>query len=360
MPSQSVSAPGGSLTAAGGALNLAAPEALGSVSPLLPPSRASASIPSRSITRSPARASVVFDALMGMADADVQMASRLASAVALTAPRLSASLLTRSDARASTSSAQLVCEPADSDAAAGTAQGYGVVPDGDGTGSTAACSPMSTAAGQAHPPAQEQLEGAQEQQQEQQPCPADGYDSVPILGVEHHSRPQHDYYSITALLDFVSFVYLALFYQVVMSSARSLADLTDEKQLPWDYLTALLLLFVITVVDRLVYSLGSQLGKAMLLLAQLLLFIPFCMRLFWSPVASSSSSAARQHERVFMVLKAASWVSSALQLRSGFPPRASFDGGGRQRFVFYSTADVWHLMGFYVFQVGWCGFVLRI
>jgi len=368
LPSQSVSA-------VAAALELSVPEAAvagssgaqgtrGSVSPLLPPSRASASIPSRSITRSPARASVVFDALMGMADADVQMASRLASAVALTAPGLSASLLTGSDARASTSSAQLAREPSDTDAAAGTAQGYGAVPDGDGTGSTAACSPVSAAAARPHPPAQEHQQGAQQQQQEeqqqQQPCPEDGYEPVPILGVEHHSRPQRDYYSTTAVLDFASFVYLALFYQVVMSSARSLADLTDEKQLPWDYLTALLLLFVIMVVDRLVYSLGSQLGKAMLLLAQLLLFIPFCMRLFWSPVASSSSSAARQHERVFMVLKAASWVSSALQLRSGFPPRASFDGGGRQRFVFYSTADVWHLMGFYVFQVGRYGFVLGI
>jgi hypothetical protein len=189
------------------------------------------------------------------------------------------------------------------------------------------------------------------QQEQQQGASAAQPQTVTILGVEHFSRPQQDYYSITALLDFVSFLYLALFYQVVMSSARSLADITDEKQLPWDYLTALLLLFVIMVVDRLVYSLGSHLGKALLLLGQLVLFIPFCMSLFWSPVASVSSSRTRQHISAFLVLKAASWVSSALQLRSGFPPRASFDGGGRQRFVFYSKADVWHLTSFYVFQV---------
>lgn len=285
-------------------------------------------------------------------------------------------------------------------------------------------------------------EAQQPSQQQQQPLQS-GITPVTILGVEHHSRPQQDFYSLTALLDFASFIYLALFYQVitwscksalsiqasipyppclpgpyarghghspfrssprppltcqvapslpcmthdsasapcnillryavllpckphlmlpafpnplcphqvVMSSARSLADLTDEKQLPWDYLTALLLLFVITVVDRVVYSLGSHLGKALLLLGQLTLIIPLCMSLFWSPVAASSSSRARQHIRVFLVLKAASWVSSALQLRSGFPPRASFDGGGRQRFVFYGKADTWHLTGFYVFQV---------
>eukprot|EP00775_Hariotina_reticulata_P007362 gene7362-7573_t len=143
--------------------------------------------------------------------------------------------------------------------------------------------------------------------------------------------------------------------EVAMKSARTLADLTDEKQLPWDYLSALLVLFVITVIDRLVYSLGSHLGKYLLLLGQLLLFIPSCMSLFWAPVGIGSSGNAasgttREHLRVFIVLKACSWVTTCLQLRSGFPPRASFDGGGRQRFVFYSRPDVWHLMGFYAFQ----------
>lgn len=50
-------------------------------------------------------------------------------------------------------------------------------------------------------------------------------------------------------------------------------------------------------------------------------------------------------------LQAASWALSALQLRSGFPPRADFDGGGRQRFLFFAKADAAHMVGFYVFQV---------
>jgi hypothetical protein len=299
---------------------------------------------------------------MGMADADVQMASRLASAVALTAPpglNTATSGLTAASSRAASARVSV--------------QGAEHAVSGAGFAEQRA-SPTGSSLGQMAGPGEQQQQQQQEEedwaaqqqeplqqgpQQQRQPQLQQAYGSDPtvpaspvaVLDVEHHSRPQQDYYSLTALLDFTSFIYLALFYQVVMSSARSLADLTDEKQLPWDYLTALLLLFVIMVVDRLVYSLGSQLGKALLLLGQLLLFIPFCMSLFWSPAAPSSSSRAREHIRVFLVLKAASWVSSALQLRSGFPPRASFTGGGRQMFVFYSKADVWHLMGYYIFQV---------
>jgi hypothetical protein len=35
--------------------------------------------------------------------------------------------------------------------------------------------------------------------------------------------------------------------QVVFSSARTLADITDEKQLPWDYLAVLICLFLCMV-----------------------------------------------------------------------------------------------------------------
>jgi len=46
-------------------------------------------------------------------------------------------------------------------------------------------------------------------------------------------------------------------------------------------------------------------------------------------------------------------VAGALQLRSGFPPRADFEGGGRQRFLFFARPDAAHMIGFYVFEVGW-------
>jgi hypothetical protein len=50
-------------------------------------------------------------------------------------------------------------------------------------------------------------------------------------------------------------------------------------------------------------------------------------------------------------LQVTSWALGARQLRSGFPPRADFEGGGRQRFLFFAKADTAHMIGFYVFQV---------
>ncbi len=58
---------------------------------------------------------------------------------------------------------------------------------------------------------------------------------LPVLSVEFHSRPPHDYYFATAFVDFLSFVYLALFYQVGSanewgSSWRQHSTLTDAMQ----------------------------------------------------------------------------------------------------------------------------------
>lgn len=157
-----------------------------------------------------------------------------------------------------------------------------------------------------------------------------------------NSQMIQQYYILILITSSLSIV------QVVMSAAQTLADITDEKQLPWDYLSALIVLFLIMVCDRVFYALGSHLGKFVLFLMQLLLFIPFTMRLFWSP---ATGPLAHTHLRVFLLLKCVSFTLNALQLRSGFPPRASFDGGGRQRFMFFATPDIKHQIGFYVFQV---------
>ena len=55
----------------------------------------------------------------------------------------------------------------------------------------------------------------------------------------------------------------------------------------------------------------------------------YCLSLFWSPL--EVSGAARGHLRVFAALKSLVFVFSALQLRSGYPPPASYQ---------YAPADV--------------------
>lgn len=49
--------------------------------------------------------------------------------------------------------------------------------------------------------------------------------------------------------------------QAVVTSARTLADITDERVVPVDYLGVLMLLFLLLVLDRLFYTLGLHLGK---------------------------------------------------------------------------------------------------
>ena len=53
----------------------------------------------------------------------------------------------------------------------------------------------------------------------------------------------------------------------MVASARTLADISDERIVPVDYLAVLLVLFFFIVLDRLVYTLGLHLGKVCLPLA---------------------------------------------------------------------------------------------
>lgn len=56
---------------------------------------------------------------------------------------------------------------------------------------------------------------------------------------------------------------------MVLQSARTLADLTEQRVIPADYLYCLILLFLCLVLDRVFYTLGHHLGKVLLVLAEL-------------------------------------------------------------------------------------------
>lgn len=76
------------------------------------------------------------------------------------------------------------------------------------------------------------------------------------------------------------------------------------------------------VLDRVFYTMGAHAGKALLLVAQLLVSYWYCLSLFWSPL--ETSGGAKAHLRAFILLRSASFACSALQLRSGYPPPASY------------------------------------
>lgn len=62
-------------------------------------------------------------------------------------------------------------------------------------------------------------------------------------------------------------------------------------------------------------------AQALLLWTQMVLFYWYTMTLFWSP---ATSTTAKLHLRVLMALKSLSFTFSALQLRNGYPPPASY------------------------------------
>ena len=76
------------------------------------------------------------------------------------------------------------------------------------------------------------------------------------------------------------------------------------------------------MLDRVFYTMGAHAGKALLLVGQLLVTFWYCLSLFWSPL--ETSGGAKAHLRAFILLRCASFACSALQLRSGYPPPASY------------------------------------
>ena len=69
--------------------------------------------------------------------------------------------------------------------------------------------------------------------------------------------------------------------------------------------------------------------QALLLWTQMAVFYVYVLKLFWSP---TTSSTARSHLRVVVLLKSCAFVLYALQLRHTYPPRASYRWGGSTTF----------------------------
>ncbi len=67
-------------------------------------------------------------------------------------------------------------------------------------------------------------------------------------------------------------------------------------------------------------------AQAALLAGQVVAVYWYCLSLYWSPLETSGT--ARAHLRAFAALKSLAFVFSALQLRSGYPPPASYQYGG--------------------------------
>lgn len=90
---------------------------------------------------------------------------------------------------------------------------------------------------------------------------------VEVVSAAPHGRQARDFYAATAALDILAFLFVAVYYNRVVSGAGSLSEITSQHVVPLGYLIILMTLFMFVVLDRVVYTLGSAVGKAALHLA---------------------------------------------------------------------------------------------
>lgn len=186
--------------------------------------------------------------------------------------------------------------------------------------------------------------------------------TLKVVSAEPHGRQARDFYALTSIFDILAFIFVAVYYNKVVQAAGSLSEITSQHVVPLGYLLTLMTLFMFIVMDRVVYTLGNAAGKAALHVAEMALFFWYCSSLVWdSPdyySADSGSSLApsdslgvpRDHLRILLALKSASFALSALQLRTGYPPPASYANGmGRHTFVFMRSVSWPASLAFHAF-----------
>ncbi len=197
--------------------------------------------------------------------------------------------------------------------------------------------------------------------------------ALKVVSAEPHGRQARDFYALTAVLDILAFIFVAVYYNRVVQAAGSLSEITSQHVVPLGYLLTLITLFMFIVMDRVVYTLGNAAGKVALHVAEMALFFWYCSSLVWDPPdyysyypstsgGSSSSGGSGssgvdsfgvprdQHLRILLALKSASFALSALQLRTGYPPPASYANGmGRHTFVFMRSVSWPASLAFHAF-----------
>lgn len=102
-------------------------------------------------------------------------------------------------------------------------------------------------------------------------------------------------------------------------------------------------MFLLMVLDRLAYTMGSHFLKAIVHYFQVSILVGGVTSAYWY---SSLKSPAGVHLRIFLLLKGSALVFGALQLRSGYPEASSYRNGiGRysQLFLQFPNAIGWYI-----------------
>ncbi|UPQ97876.1 Piezo non-specific cation channel protein [Chloropicon primus] len=144
-----------------------------------------------------------------------------------------------------------------------------------------------------------------------------------ITDSEAVAGEEYDFYVLTLCADIICFVFAIVFYQACMSSReKSFATAFSLKSVfPADYIYALILLFMLIVVDRAIYVLRSNFWKVVYHFGTLGCLLVYLMAKFWcEDTRLSSKASTKQFElQFFFALKAVSLLFSSRQIQAGFP-----------------------------------------
>ncbi|XP_024535480.1 piezo-type mechanosensitive ion channel homolog isoform X3 [Selaginella moellendorffii] len=145
----------------------------------------------------------------------------------------------------------------------------------------------------------------------------------PILSVIAGGRRQVDLYAYVFGTDLIAFMYMALFYQSFIKSTPEFLDVYQlEDQFPKEYVFALITLFFLIVLDRVLYLSAFATGKVIYYFATLIFFTGYITNFVWGMELKHNNTGTFFQLlplRGFFLLKALSLAFQAQQLRFGLP-----------------------------------------
>ena len=136
-------------------------------------------------------------------------------------------------------------------------------------------------------------------------------------------REERDYYVLIFAADVAAFLFAVLFYQQMVSSrSKSLTNsFSLESVFPADFIYAIIVLFLLIIIDRAIYVLGSNLYKVLYHFATLAFFLSYLMCQYWSVGVRMTRTSEWKHLalEIFFCIKSLGLAFSSRQLRTGFP-----------------------------------------
>ncbi|KAJ4968303.1 hypothetical protein NE237_015004 [Protea cynaroides] len=167
----------------------------------------------------------------------------------------------------------------------------------------------------------------------------------PILSVIGGGKREIDLYAYIFGADLMVFFLVAIFYQsVIKHNSQFLEVYQLEDQFPKEFVFILMVLFFLTVLDRIIYLCSFATGKVVFYISNLFLFTYSVTDYAWY-MEPSHLHAGGLALRVIYITKAVSLALQAIQIRYGIPHKSTL----YRQFLTSKVSQVYYL-GFRLYR----------